>query len=83
MKNEIERKESCRISLHGNAEFVAEDVTLKSDLAFEVEDGFRLYVYEELGQIKSRKEKIEKPTWYWNYEATEDFHLILKAHTKS
>lgn len=41
---QVARRESARITLHGNAEFEASDVALAGDCAFDVPAGHRMRV---------------------------------------
>lgn len=61
------RAEALRITLHGDGEFIAEDVTLEGDVHFEVPDGHRLVVFQQKDEIAWYLEKIEHPTWRWEY----------------
>jgi hypothetical protein len=67
-RHSLERAESCRILLHGAAEFEARDVTLSGDLVFEVPDGHRMLVLPGPdGQPLVRLEPTQGPTWRWRY----------------
>ncbi len=59
-KEEIQRHELCQIFLRGNAEFIAENITMRGSLRIEVEDGTRLIASEQNGEIKFVKEKISE-----------------------
>lgn len=72
-----ERQESLRIVIHGNGEFLAENVTLLGDMEFEVPENRRLVVYERNGAITWHHESIIKPTWQWNYSFDEQDHAVL------
>lgn len=76
-KNGIVRKEVLSISLYGNGEFIAEEVTLEGSLHFDVEDGMRMRVFQEKNSLYIRKEKIEKPSWYWEYLLNENKEIKL------
>uniref|UniRef100_A0ACD5T9R2 Uncharacterized protein n=1 Tax=Avena sativa TaxID=4498 RepID=A0ACD5T9R2_AVESA len=71
-KNDVERSESLRIILHGNAEFEAKDVLLKGNHIFEVPDGHRMCVIQdESGFVVNldpiSKEMMDSGSWYWEY----------------
>ncbi|CAN6350728.1 unnamed protein product [Urochloa humidicola] len=46
-KHDVERLESVKIILHGNAEFEAKDVVLKGNHVFEVPDGQRMCIVQD------------------------------------
>ncbi|KAL6609811.1 hypothetical protein ACP70R_039780 [Stipagrostis hirtigluma subsp. patula] len=46
-KHDVERSESVKIILHGNAEFEAKDVVLKGNHTFEVPDGHRMRIIQD------------------------------------
>ncbi len=64
---EIARTEVCQIILRGMSEFYAENVTLRSDQFIEVPHGHRCWVRESAGEIELTFEKIEAPSWHWEY----------------
>lgn len=67
-RHRVERKECCRVLLHGNAEFDAADVELSGDLTFEVPEGHRMVVRAGFTELI----KLESPTWRWRYEIESD-----------
>lgn len=73
-----DRKEALRITLHGNAEFFAEDVLLEGDVHFEVPEGHRLVVYQQGDEIAWHFEKINRATWHWEYVFAEDGTICLE-----
>lgn len=77
-KCQIERTESLNILLHGNAEFVAEDVELHGDVHFEVHEGHRLVVYQQGEEIAWHYEKIKQASWRWDYFFEEDDRIVLE-----
>ncbi len=76
-KGEIERCELCEIIIHGEAEFVAEDVVLRGPLKIEVEEGTRLIAYEENGELKFRREPLRSGEGVWTYQFGEDNSIKL------
>ncbi|KAF3330620.1 UDP-sugar [Carex littledalei] len=83
-KNEVERFESLKIILHGNAEFEASDVTLEGDHVFEVPDGYRMCLYRDnkesgfsisLEPIPTKL--VDSGSWYWKYNV-EGSHIKLE-----
>lgn len=80
-KMQYARKEALRITLHGNAEFFAENVTLEGDVHFDVPEGHRLVVYQQGDEIAWHLEKFEKPSWKWDYYIEEDSSIsVEKKH---
>ncbi|XP_078181562.1 UDP-glucose pyrophosphorylase 3 isoform X2 [Carex rostrata] len=83
-KNEVERFESLKIILHGNAEFEASDITLEGDHVFEVPDGYRMCLYRDnkesgfsisLEPIPTKL--VDSGSWYWKYNV-EGSHIKLE-----
>ena len=79
-KCQYARKEALRITLHENAEFFAENVTLEGDVHFDVPEGHRLVVYQQNTEIAWHFEKIDKPSWKWEYFINEDSSIALEKH---
>jgi len=77
-KNKISRKEVCKIIIKGNGEFVAKDVTIKGNQTIEVPAGYRVTAIEDNGKLELRKEKIEEPSWYWEYSFDEQDNIKLR-----
>jgi hypothetical protein len=75
-KGEIKRFELCEIVLHGDAEFHAENVSLRGDLRIEVEAGTRLTAFEEEGHLKFRREILSGKSW--DYSLGRDGRIHLK-----
>ncbi|CAH2064010.1 unnamed protein product [Thlaspi arvense] len=72
-RNDVNRLETCKIILHGNAEFEASNVTIEGNHVFEVPDGHRLKITtRDLGlniDLEAMKEEeMETGSWYWNYQ---------------
>jgi hypothetical protein len=77
-KNQILRHEALKIVLHGNAEFEASDMTISGSHDIDVPDGHRMVAYENQGELSFRLEKINQPTWYWNYSLNSEDNVVLK-----
>lgn len=77
-KNKIERKESCRIVIKGNGEFVAKDVTIKGNQLIEVPANHRVTAYEEKGKLEFKTEKISGPSWHWKYSFDNNDAIKIK-----
>ncbi|KAG9453564.1 hypothetical protein H6P81_006468 [Aristolochia fimbriata] len=72
-KHELRRCETCKVILHGNAEFEAIDVTLQGNLLFEVPDGHKLQVTQgssglEVKLDPIKKEMMDSGSWFWRYK---------------
>jgi UTP--glucose-1-phosphate uridylyltransferase len=76
-KNDITRKECLHISLNGNAEFHAENITIKGNHYIEVPDGYRVVAEEVEGKLTFRQSRMLKPTWYWSYTFDENNRIKL------
>jgi hypothetical protein len=76
-KNEISRKECLEIILHGNAEFFAEEVTLRGGRRIEVPHGHRMIASENEGELFFKIENISSPTWSWKYTFGPNDQIIL------
>lgn len=71
-QHKVQRLESLRIVLHGNAEFEANDVTLQGSHTFEVPDGYRMRVTQGINDISYALHPLcvgAMPfgTWHWQY----------------
>ena len=77
-QNTIARKESLQITLHGNAEFIAENITFVGNKHIEVNSGYRMTAYQEHNDVSYRLEPITTPTWYWRYSTDNDYNIIIK-----
>lgn len=75
-KDELKRKESLHIVLKGNSEFFAENITLKGNFYFEVEDGYRLHLFEKDGKLVAHHEPISRGI-LWKYNVTADAKIVL------
>ncbi|CAL4901230.1 unnamed protein product [Urochloa decumbens] len=71
-KHDVERSESVKIILHGNAEFEAKDVVLKGNHVFEVPDGQRMCIIQDRSGFVVKldpisEELMDSGTWHWKY----------------
>lgn len=73
-KNAFVRKEEMRVTLHGNAEFVAENVTFEGPHNYEVPDGYRLIIDSN---HQRRLEKINQHSWIWAYKFDHEDRIVL------
>ncbi|KAF3494442.1 hypothetical protein DY000_02056348 [Brassica cretica] len=73
-RNDVNRLETCKIILHGNAEFEASNVTIEGNHVFEVPDGHRLKITQgrspglSINLEAIEAEVMETGSWYWNYK---------------
>lgn len=74
-KNEIARQEVCQILLRGMSEFYAENITLRGDHFIEVPHGMRCFARENEGAVEFHFEKIEKPSWHWEYQLSDKIRI--------
>lgn len=81
-KNEIKRFENLRITLHGNAELIAENVTFNGNFNLEVPNGHRLTATMLGDKLQFNMEKIETTSIYWIYEFDEEDRIVLKKNSK-
>jgi hypothetical protein len=84
-KHKVERKEACRVVLHGEAIFEAADVELRGDVTYEVPDGYKMVVSAdngvELTQINggdnngdgSANGDTGSSSWQWKYSMPDSF----------
>ena len=85
------RKEALRITLHGQAEFEARDVTLAGDLSFDVPDGWRMTVTASPAgsgwqtSMEPLTGSGRQPSWQWRYSQRPDgsIHLRMDEHAPS
>ncbi|XP_040380381.1 UTP--glucose-1-phosphate uridylyltransferase 3, chloroplastic isoform X2 [Oryza brachyantha] len=81
-KHDVERSESVKIILHGNAEFEAKDVVLQGNHIFEVPSGHRMRIIQEAAGFVVKldpisEEVMDSGTWYWKY-AVDGAHVKLE-----
>lgn len=79
-KSQITREESLHITIQGNGEFFAQGVTFDGNFHFQVSDGYRLTAYKEGSEIRTRSEKLDRPTWQWNYQFDQENRITLKKN---
>ena len=82
---QVQRHESCSISLHGRSEFSASDVSLRGDQSFEVPDGYKMTVSAgPNGAIRQSLELLPaEPSWQWKYTMGADKNIQLSMETAS
>jgi UTP---glucose-1-phosphate uridylyltransferase len=79
-KNEISRHECCCITLHGDAEFYAAEITLKGEINIDVPAGHRMTAYrDERDEIAYSIEEISEPSWQWEYKVNDDDSIAVVA----
>lgn len=82
-KNQLKRQEACKIILHGNAEFIAENVVLKGNFEINVPDGHLMTASMNDGVVVFRTEKLKKPTWRWAYKFDQDDRITINREQLS
>ena len=80
---EVQRDEKISIILQGESEFHAENLTLEGSHTFEVPDGYRLSLSSSKGKIKTLLEKIDAPSWKWDYRITKEGSVLLTFNSKN
>ena len=83
-RHRVTRHESCRVVLHGTAEFEATDVVLRGDVTYEVPDGYCMKV--RAGGANGEQPIVELcplddscgPSWKWEYGMTRQNNVELK-----
>lgn len=76
-KNQIEREEKVAITLHGNGEFIAENVTFLGSHAISVPDGHRMVAYQKGTEVHFQLDRISKPSWEWKFAFDEEDRILL------
>ncbi|XP_073009831.1 UTP--glucose-1-phosphate uridylyltransferase 3, chloroplastic [Typha latifolia] len=71
-KHDVERIETLKIILHGNAEFEATDVVLQGTHEFEVPNGYRMSVIQDCAGFVVKLDPIsdelmDSGSWFWKY----------------
>ena len=77
-KGDIHRLELLEIVIHGNGEFVAENVTLRGSLRIEVAHGTRLTAFDDRGELKFKEEPLCGPKQSWAYHLSDDGLILLE-----
>lgn len=77
-KDEIIRMELCKIVIHGDGEFEAEDVVLTGDMCIEVQSGTRVTAYQEEGKLQFKTETISHAGWGWIYHIEDSGSIYLE-----
>lgn len=73
------RNEACIIQLEGSAEFYAENICFKGPQIFKVPDGHKMTVSQEENNLKTTLEKIDAPTWKWEYRFDPDDKIVINC----
>lgn len=77
-KGDIQRHEQCSILIHGNGEFVAENITLQGNIYIEVPNGYRITALDAGKGLEFVSEPIQGPSWHWLYTFDEEHRLVLE-----
>ena len=78
-EGEITRFELCVITICGDGEFIAENVTLCGELRIEVESGTKVTAYEENGELKFKRERLSGVRKGWIYHLSDDGSILLES----
>ncbi len=76
-KNRYSFEETCRLAIHGNGEFFAEDVAFHGPLCIEVPDGQRVTASMDNGKVVFDRRVIKDPAWYWIYSIDDENNIVL------
>ncbi len=82
---QVQRHESCSITLHGRSEFEASNVTLKGQQSFDVPNGYKMTVTAGLsGTVRSSLEPLQiEPSWQWKYAMGPNSNIQLQLEKAS
>lgn len=72
-KHDVQRSESLKVILHGNAEFEATDVSFQGNHVFEVPDGHKMKITPGISGFSVQLETlapnmVDSGSWYWKYK---------------
>ncbi|KAL7108918.1 hypothetical protein ACP275_06G143000 [Erythranthe tilingii] len=72
-KHEVQRFETLKVFLHGNAEFEATDVVIQGNHVYDVPDGHKLKITSGVSGLEINLKPIEDElmdsgTWFWKYK---------------
>lgn len=78
-KGRVLHKESLKITLQGNAEFHAKDVTLEGNLHFEVPENYAMYVTASpTGGFVITEKQIKQPSWIYQYSYSKNSEIKIQ-----
>jgi hypothetical protein len=78
----LHRLEECHIVLKGCSEFHAENITFEGDFQIVVEDGWKVTAKQEKGKLSLIQEKLDKPSWRWQYQFDENRNLSIAIESQ-
>lgn len=79
-KNRFIRRGFLEVHLHGLSEFIAENVTFEGNFRFDVPEGIRMRVKEEMGRLVIEQEPLEEtPFWIYRWDERRG---VLAARSK-
>ncbi|XP_040999798.1 UTP--glucose-1-phosphate uridylyltransferase 3, chloroplastic isoform X1 [Juglans microcarpa x Juglans regia] len=72
-KHDVQRLETFKVTLYGNAEFEATDVVLEGNHVFEVPNGYKMKIEPGRPGLSVQLDPIEPSimdsgSWFWNYK---------------
>lgn len=77
-RGRLQRQESLTITLHGNGEFHAENVTIAGPLHIEVPHGFRVEALPAGDSYTLVQTKLTEASWFWKYSFAPDHRIVLQ-----
>lgn len=75
-KKELHYKERCSILIEGSGEFYADSISFEDNVSIIVKEGFRVTAYEKEGKVVFLEEKIDCPSWTWEYSMDAKTHSL-------
>jgi len=81
-KNQIERFETLQIVIEGDGEFIAEGVVFKGAMHIQVPAGHRVEAKQKGEGIELVIEKLERPSWCWEYQFDRENTIRVKKRKK-
>lgn len=75
---QISRKEAVIIRIHGNGEFVAENVTFKGNMEIEVPSATKVTAHMQGDDVILHSEPIDSPSWTWSYVFDSQDRIVLR-----
>lgn len=77
-EKQVPMLQSCQITLGECSELEAHNITFAGNIDIAVPPFTKMTVLQdETGELKFKKEQIDRPTWCWQYRFERDNHIIL------
>ncbi|MCI0382245.1 MAG: UTP--glucose-1-phosphate uridylyltransferase [Chlamydiae bacterium] len=77
-KNEVKRKEACKIHLFGNGEFYAENVVFEGNMEIKVASGKKVTAKMKKGKVVFEEEPLKKPSLSWDYSIDSAYEIKVE-----